>query len=77
MNARRTKSVVNLRTRPDSSLTYRSSKFYRSKVNKFDEEGNQSEEKMFKFYQVPSEEGDSRPESAPTFKKYGQRPYSS
>lgn len=75
-NARRARSVTNLHTRPQSSLTYRSSRFYRSKVNKFDNEGNTSEERVYKLYQVPSE-ADLRPESAPTFKKASMRPYSS
>ena len=39
-NARRVKSVAQIR--PQSSLTYRS-KFYRSKVSKYDEDGNNSQ----------------------------------
>ena len=39
-NARRVKSVSNFR--PQSALTYRS-KFYKSKVSKFDEDGNKSQ----------------------------------
>ena len=49
-NARRAKSVSQFR--PQSSLTYRSSKFYRSKVNKFDEEGNSSQENIYKYMRV-------------------------
>ena len=48
-NARRSKSVAQLR--PQSSQTYRSSKFYRSKVSKFDNEGNNSQEQLYKYYQ--------------------------
>ena len=51
-NARRSKSTAQLR--PQSSLTYRSSKFYRSKVNRFDEEGNSSQENIYKYMRVES-----------------------
>ena len=72
-NARRAQSATSLR-RPQSSLTYRSSKFYRSKVQKFDAEGNTSDQKVFRLYQMPSE-SNLRPESAPSAKH--MRPYSS
>ena len=51
-NARRSKSTAQIR--PQSSITYRSSKFYRSKVNKFDEEGNNSQENIYKYMRVES-----------------------
>jgi hypothetical protein len=50
-NSRRSKSVTHLR--PKSSNTYRS-KFYRSKVNKFDLEGNNTQEQLVKYFQVES-----------------------
>lgn len=59
-NARRVKSSRSLCNRPQSSTTTRSSKFYRSKVNKFDTDGNISEEKVHKFYKMASQQ-DFRP----------------
>lgn len=71
-NARRVKSVLNIR--PQSSNTYKS-KFYRSKVSRFDYEGNNSQEPLYKYYRVESA-AHLRPESAPN-KPKSKRPLSS
>lgn len=70
-NARRVKSVVNIR--PQSSNTYKS-KFYRSKVSKFDYDGNNSQEPMYRYYRAQSA-ANLRPESAPS-KARNRRPSS-
>jgi hypothetical protein len=74
-NARRVMSAKNLHTRPQSSYTSRSSKFYRSRLNKFDNEGN-SQEKINVLYKMISE-SDLRPESAPSSKRSHNRRYES
>ena len=70
-NARRVKSVVNIR--PQSSNTYKS-KFYRSKVSKFDYECNNSQEPLYRYFRASSA-ANLRPESAPS-KPKNKRPFS-
>ena len=66
-NARRSISTSNLRPHSSSHLRPQSStsrsKFYRSKVSKYDQEGAATQEQFYKYFQVQSVQT-LRPESA-------------
>lgn len=69
-NARRVKSVANMKTRPLSSNTYASTRFYRSRAKDYETDRYEIRRK--------TSEGDFRPGTAPlrVMQKGGKRPYS-